>query len=87
MSDYYNYTKELDQKRRRIHVTTSVQDKNKANQEARTHNTEYEDALHFILAKKGNANYLVTQNEPHYACFRDRIKVTQPRFLGMNFLK
>ena len=43
--------------------------------------TNYDDALHVILAKKANAVYLVTRNIKDFDEFRDLIEITTPEAL------
>ena len=66
-----------------VSVNATSQDKAVADMEASSNNTSFDDALHFVMALKAGATWLVTQNEMDFAPFRDRIKVRQPRLVGL----
>ncbi|MFH1181612.1 MAG: PIN domain-containing protein [Candidatus Woesearchaeota archaeon] len=83
LSRYDDYIANLDRKSLHIHVICEPADKKKADEEAVLNRTEYEDALHFVLAMKAGAKVIVTQDEPHFACFRNRIMVASPRMLTL----
>jgi len=68
---------------RLIRVESTAEDKAKASDLCSTNNTEFEDALHFVMAKKAGATTIVTQNERHYACFRSMIKVSPPQMIDV----
>lgn len=80
---YRELVKNLDEKEKRVHVKSTYSDRQTANQQAKAHTTEFEDALHFVLALKGKAKFLVTQDEPHFSPFRKCITIRSPRLLGV----
>lgn len=87
IGQYVEYARKLKSLDREINIITTKEDREKADQEIEKFaQTQFEDALHITLALRGGAEIFVTQNEPDFSCFRDRIGVTQPRFLGMNLI-
>lgn len=60
------------------HVISDKKDKEQARKLAQENHTSYDDALHFVLAKKGGAKFLATQNDPDFACFSKEIIVCGP---------
>jgi predicted nucleic acid-binding protein len=81
---YSAFISELDAKQLHKHVTTTPQDRTEANSRARISGAEFEDTLHFVLAKKGGATRFVTQNEPHFRQFRTEMHVSRPRFIDFD---
>ncbi len=82
-SQYTSYIQELNVKGFHRHILVEQKDKDQAAVEMTTQKITYEDAVHGVLAIRGNARYLVTQNEPHFRGFRDRIQVSRPRLVGI----
>ncbi|MFH1072882.1 MAG: PIN domain-containing protein [Nanoarchaeota archaeon] len=80
MTQYTEYIHELDSRRLHMHIMKDRNDEDKARMESQTNRTEFEDALHFVLAIKGNATLLVTQNEPDFRPFMKRIRVRCPKY-------
>ena len=83
--DYTDYVKGLDDKGAHKHMITEETDKIMANNEALKNKTEYEDALHFVLAMKGGAKWLITNNLPDFNGFQDRILIRPSRLFGVKW--
>ncbi|MBU1201243.1 MAG: hypothetical protein KJ583_00800 [Nanoarchaeota archaeon] len=62
----------------KIHVTKTKEDIRKANELSKTN---FDDALHVVLAKKAGAFILTTQNIKHFAEFKDLIEIVPPEKL------
>ncbi len=81
---YQEYVETLKKSKNLIEVKVSREDKQMADREAlASSNTEFEDSLHFVLALKGGASILVTDNLEHYAPFEGRIKIRRPEHVGL----
>lgn len=61
-----------------IRIVKTQEDEQKAQ---KLSSNNYSDALHVVLAKKGDCIYLVTQNIKHFAEFSDLIEVVLPESL------
>jgi predicted nucleic acid-binding protein len=80
---YKDYIAELDKKSLHSHIIAKPAERQQANITAKSCNSEYEDALHFELAKKGGAAILITQDEPHFKAFAGQMKICRPRLITM----
>lgn len=66
----------MESKEKVIFIMTSKEDVLEAKKKA-----HWQDALHAILAKKANANYLVTRNIKDYSNFSDVLNIVLPENL------
>ncbi len=62
-------------------VIEIVRTKDDENEARRISSSNYPDALHVVLAKKGNAIRLVTQNIEDFAEFQNLIEIVRPESL------
>lgn len=65
-------------KKKRIEVNHDEIDEEKARQRD---NDNFDDALHVILAEKGNANYIVTRNIDDFKAIQTKIPIRKPEQL------
>ncbi|MEK6837854.1 MAG: type II toxin-antitoxin system VapC family toxin [Nanoarchaeota archaeon] len=82
---YMQFVKELDGLGLRNQVTVESTDIEAAEKEVSLlpkNATDFEDALHFVLAKKAGVHYLVTWNLPDFNWFQKRIHVVTPNGVG-----
>ena len=80
---YQAFLKRVDALGFHTHLTCTEEDRKLARAESRRLGVDYEDCLHFVLAMRGHASCIITQNERHFAQFRDRIPVTRPRHIHL----
>lgn len=58
-----------------------VKEEKEDREKARKISKHWDDALHAILAKKANADFLTTRNIPHYAGCEHLVKIVFPEFI------
>lgn len=80
-SEYLEFKQEISENQTLVEVEVELQDKNAA----RAFDTEFEDALHFQLACKGGADYLVTRNIEHFGCLDgvNNVFIRLPEHMGV----
>ncbi|MFH0752291.1 MAG: hypothetical protein V1914_01710 [archaeon] len=85
MSAYPEYKTFIDKIRKKgnlIEVKTTYGDKEQARDAInKCGTTEYDDALHAVLAMKGAVDALVTRNIEHFGCFDEDISISLPEHI------
>jgi len=75
--DASTFIKFLDSKKKIKIVNVCREDKRLASQLVQQYETHYNDALHKVVAKKLNVEFIVTKNVKDFICFED-VKVRKP---------
>lgn len=73
--------KDLKEKGKLINTDCSEDDKKKAHDISVKRKTNYNDTIHSVIAKRMNAEYLVTRNVKDFFYLQDMVKIVYPENL------